>query len=340
MAKTENVFKFAVIRTPQIEEKTSRRTIRFDNQQWVNRIIGLVKGNVTLDDARKRVSHEFMNSSSYFLRAPNWQPFLAHQTEIQSLLKAPANEAEFTSFLNALLKQINPNFNSWNKFVDSTEFKELKQSLWHSYYSNIALINHRPQDRPRIEFWIKFLYFLEKLNGKDSFKELTDTFNNWSLIVPNQLVQAVAIATPTEESEGTPNTPISSTNSMEVKKTIGQLQTVRRQIEQVFHAKLAEASKQEEDQSTPNSGGSKNAKKGPWILTAKEIGAEAAKTLTRLGLSLDAQDATQISALLENREAELESELFKLEHTKQIAFVRGVPVIVRRKDASNDQTKN
>ncbi len=344
--KTEILFKFAVIRNPDIEESTPRRTINFDSHQWVNRITGLATNNVSLEDARRRVSNDFMDSSTYFLRAPNWQPFLARHAEILRFLKISENETQFKSFFNPLLKQINSSFDSLENFIGSKEFKQLKELLWHSYYSNITLIDRRAQDRPVLEFWLRFWHFLERLVAGDDFKELINDFNKWSFAVPNQLVQAVTTED-TKESEqntGSSSIPLSISNKIaDARKAIAQLQATRTQIVKVFHAKLAEVTEKEESEKTkpiPDSGGSISTKKAPWILTAKEIGSDAAKTLERLGISLDTHDATQLSALLERQEAELESEVFKLEYTKRVTLVRGVPVIVRRKDATNDQTED
>ncbi|AWN73168.1 hypothetical protein LEAN103870_05190 [Legionella anisa] len=346
MMKTEILFKFAVIRNPEVEESKPGRTINFESHQWVKRITGLATNNVSLDDARRRVSNDFMDSSTYFLRAPNWQPFLARQAEIQRLLKISENEAQFKSFFNPLLIQINSSFNSLEHFVGSKEFKQLKEQLWHSYYSNVALITRRAQDRPVLEFWLRFWHFLERLVAGDAFKDLINDFNKWSFAVPNQLVRAVKTED-TKESEqqtGSSSIPVSISNKIaETRKTIAQLQATRAQIVKVFHAKLAEVTEKEESEKTkpiPDSGGSTSTRKAPWMLTAKEIGSDAAKALEHLGISLDTHDATQLSALLERQEAELESEVFKLEYTKRVTLVRGVPVIVRRKDASNDQIKD
>ncbi|KTD23002.1 Uncharacterised protein [Legionella lansingensis] len=340
MKKTEILFKFVAIRDPQIEESTSGRTIRFDGgRDWVNRITKLITDNVSLEDARRKISNDFMDSSAYVLRSPRWQLFLVHQAEIQRILKMSENEAQFTSFFTPFLQQIDPNITSLENFVASDVFKRLKESLWHSYYSNIALLDRRPQDRPVLEFWLRFWHFLERLVAQDDFKELIKDFSSWSLVTPNQLVRAVK----TVDTEPLPDTEDSDTSEAarkkiaETRKAIAQLQTTRAQIIKVFHAKLAEDARkaQEENQgrkTIPDSGGSKSRRRALWMLTAKEIGSDAANALDRLGISLDLHDATELDALLENQEAKLESEIFQLQRTKRVTIVRGVPVIVSRKD--------
>ncbi|KTD71867.1 hypothetical protein [Legionella tucsonensis] len=346
MMKTEILFKFVIIRNPEVGESTPGPTINFDGHQWVNRITALTTNDVSLADARRRVSNDFMDSSTYFLRAPNWHPFLVRQAEVQRFLKISENKTQFKSFFNPLLKQINSSFNSLEDFVGSAEFKQLKELLWHSYYSNVALIARRAQDRPVIEFWLRFWHFLERLVVGDDFNDLINDFNKWSFAVPNELVRAVKTedTKESEQNEDSSLIPVSVSNKIaETRKAIAQLQATRTQIVKVFHAKLAEATEKEESEKMkpiPDSGGSISTRKAPWILTAKEIGSDAAKTLERLGISLDIHDATQLSALLERQEAELESEAFKLEYTKRVTLVRGVPVMVRRKEASNDQTKD
>lgn len=349
MMNTENLFKFVAIRTPQAGEESSSSTVSFDHRQWVSRITGLVTEDVSLEDARKRVSNDFMDSSAYFLRSPRMKSFLDFQAEIQRLLKISENETQFKSSFNSLLKQINPNFSSLEDFVASKEFKQLKESLWHSYYSNIALVDRRPQDRPELEFWLRFWHFLERLAAGNDFRDLIKNFNNWSLVAPNQLIRTVKTreaVEPLDDNSEDETSLIISNKIAEARKTIAQLRTTRKHIIKVLHSKLAEAKENdakeeiERAKTTPDSGGSKSDIRAPWMLTVKDIGSDAEKILERFGLSLDAHDATQLSAILERQEAELESVVFKLGHTKRVTLVRGVPVRTHSKDALNGEVKD
>ncbi|HBD9357451.1 TPA: hypothetical protein KLD48_002801, partial [Legionella pneumophila] len=86
MMKTEILFKFVAIRAPQTDGTSASSQISFDSRVWINRIKGLVNDNVSLNDARIRLSNDFMDSSAYVLRARSWQPFLTAQTQIEHLL--------------------------------------------------------------------------------------------------------------------------------------------------------------------------------------------------------------------------------------------------------------
>jgi hypothetical protein len=341
MMTTENLFKFVAIRTPEERDLKTNAIGNFDGNRWINRMLGLVTGDVSLEDARERMSSEFMGSSAYVLRSPDWQAFLMLQEELQRILQVSKDETAFQSSFKSLLTQINSDFISLERFVTSDEFDRLRESLWLSYYSNIALVNRRPQDRPVLEFWLRFWYLLERLMAKDDFETLMQEFNRWKPIVPHQLIQATKTATenkPSESSSG--SIPVERENKIaQIKKAIAQLQATRSQINKVFHLKLSEATEKEgegEIKPIPASGGAQHDLKAPWVLTATEIGTEAVKTLERLDISLTTHDATQISTLLESQVAALESEIFELEHVKRIMFVRGVPVRIRRKDSFNE----
>ncbi|HAT8966620.1 TPA: hypothetical protein JBA93_07840 [Legionella pneumophila subsp. pneumophila] len=348
MMKTEILFKFVAIRAPQTDGTSASSQISFDSRVWINRIKGLVNDNVSLNDARVRLSNDFMDSSAYVLRARSWQPFLTAQTQIVHLLHSVDSSTNFkSSFKQLFVKQIDPNFISFEKFVDSEQFTQFKEALWHSYYSNVALVNRRPQDRPLLEFWLRFWHFLEQLQTGQSFESLIQNFNTWQFVVPNQLIKTDKT---TEETESTVSNNINnasvtlSNKIAETKKSIAQLQATHKKIIKVFHTKLAEAAaktaKEETSEIKPiaNSGGLKKQMNAPWMLTAQEIGNDAVVALEHLGISLNKHDATQIDTLLERREAELENELFALEHTERIVLVRGVPVRVRRRNLANDKS--
>ncbi|HAT1773244.1 TPA: hypothetical protein I8034_002642 [Legionella pneumophila] len=350
MMKTEILFKFVAIRAPQTDETRTSSQITFDGRVWIDRITGLVNDNVSLNDARTRLSNDFMDSSAYVLRARTWQPFLTAQTQIQNLLHDVDSAANFkSSFKQLFVKQIDPNFTSLEKFVDSEQFTQFKEALWHSYYSNVALINRRPQDRPLLEFWLRLWHFLEQLHAGESFESLIQNFNTWQFVVPNQLIKT---AKTTEEAESTVSNNINDASATlsnkiaETKKSIAQLQATHKKIIKVFHTKLAEAAAKTVEEETSeikpiaNSGSLKKRMNAPWMLTAQDIGNDAAVTLEHLGISLIKYDATQIDTLLERREAELENELFALEYTERIVLVRGVPVRVRRRNLANDKTQS
>lgn len=349
MMKTENVFKFVAIRAPQADKGSSRKNLSFERRDWVERIRGLARGNVSLDEARRRLSSEFIDSSAYVLRSPDWQPFLRLQTEIQELLETADNGDDFKSSLEPLLAAVDAGFAPLEHFVGSEAFQQLKTSLWHSYYSNIALVDHRPQDRPLLDFWLRFWHFLERLQAGDDFEVLRHDFERWTLTVPHLLVQSAKTSTAAETSAAVTVSAAAAEHALQVREindSIAHLQAARSQVNQVFHAKLLETAKKAAQEGAmelkplKDAGGANLGISAPWMLTAKEVGNETAKTLENLGIALERHDATEITALLESRQAEWESRLFALEHRERISIVRGVPVRVRRKESGHDETRS
>src|SRR5688572_5897465 len=187
--RTENLFKFVAIRGPEPQAETPA-PVRGPGGTFTAQVRQDAAAGSSLPDARRRRAAEFMDSAEYVMRNPAWKPFLAIETWVRRLLAEISPGEDLRSALTQLLATPLGQTMSLEAFVGGELFKQLKQSLWDSYYCTVILPERRPQDRPRILFWIRFWRLLERLANGEQAPALLAEMSRWTPGVPHILVRS------------------------------------------------------------------------------------------------------------------------------------------------------
>jgi hypothetical protein len=131
------------------------------------------------------------------MRNPEWAPFLAIESWVRRLLAEIGPSEDLRAALAQLLAALLGQVTSLESFVGGDLFRSLMRSLWDSYYCAVVLPERRPQDRPRLIFWIRFFRLLERLVNGEQAPALVAEFDRWQPMVPHLLARGSRKPAPT-----------------------------------------------------------------------------------------------------------------------------------------------
>lgn len=331
MKKTENVFKFVAIRNPK---KSKESSVNFsEDSSFIYTVRRRVDNTRSFEEARLEVATEYINSERYVTRNPWWRKLLPLEPLVVQLLKRASN-SDRTFLIREIERLLSQTLNSrilLQNFVESDTFRQKKQDLWHSYYSNLMLNYRRSQDRETLTFWIKFFELLQHFQNDSKFFSLLQNFDTLRLAVPLELLRRTESVGGDSPASNEDLTSIQQRKRREevqtVKDDIEQLKTAKTEIERVFRAKLqayrAEA-QQRELIGTENLIDSAVEDSPPWRLKADELQNTTRQTLTHYQLEIENSTVPEIKNALGEMIAKKYATLRSLQRVEEVVNVGGV----------------
>jgi hypothetical protein len=298
-----------------------------------------------------------MDSSEYVARNPFWKPFLAAESVARRLLEDARAGVAVEGAVDQFLIHATGSPTTVAAFVASARFGQMRDMLWQSYYSNLALDRRRASDRPRLEFWIRFWHFLERLASGEPVAALAGGFALWRLAVPHELM----LAEPAEPDAGAARPSLPRADLVaEATRLVRELRSARSRVKELLRAKLAASAEPVRGRAavpglsalsapTPlpvtgagpptvirtmkNFGSIKSGdpRIPPWRLSTDELDEATLAALGSLDVDVTRRDGPEIEALLDEAIADAVADLHGLQHVDEIAIVRGVPTRRRRR---------
>ncbi|MER7459964.1 hypothetical protein [Micromonospora sp. NPDC126480] len=357
--KAEDLFKFVAIRTPRATATDSPMSAGSAADTFVARIRAQMTGDVSLPQARTLVANSTMDSDGYVMRDPRWKPFLAVEPQARQLLRDDAVGLPLRPAVDALISTATGVPTVVSEFVESSAFDQMHGTLWHSYYSNLALVDRRAGDRPRLLFWLRFWRFLESLTVGEPEAGSLAGFDRWMPVVPHELMQAEPTKADPDQPPPARVTPRGAKVAAS-RRAVRDLRAARGKVSTVLAAKLAATNVEPSARGrAPVPGNTALSAPTPppanvssaavvttfeamenfgfddefvsWRLAAEDLDSAVLATLEHHHISVTAHDAAEIIAMLDKALAEERSALQSLEQVEHVAIVRGVPVRRKRR---------
>lgn len=339
-------FRFVTLRGPEVLGRQSAPRASFDDSAVPNTpndrsviagIRRLIDQGEPVDEARRRIALQFMESSDYVLRNPLWKPFLGVQSTIQALiaeLRQTGRGGDFAERLDERLGQVlGPDF-SLDAFLDSADFDAMQASLWRSYYANLILETRRAFDRPALVFWIRLFHLLNRIKGSDAVVDLVDRFHAIRPVIPllvaGQTPKRAAMADTATATDAT--AAANAAAIVNARQTIDRLRAISLRLQRRLAEKIATPAQPESaligdtDAETPARSGRES---DPWRFSRDDLPADDQQLLVQQGVILEGQSIQSISARID---AGISRQLDRLrEVSTQTLIVNIGGVLVRRK---------
>lgn len=339
-------FRFVTLRGPEVLGRQSTPRASFDDSAVpstpndrgvIAGIRRLIDQGEPVDEARRRIALQFMESSDYVFRNPLWKPFLGVQSTIQALiaeLRQTGRGSEFAERLDERLRQVlGPDF-SLDAFLDSADFDAMHAALWHSYYANLILETQRAFDRPALVFWIRVFHLLNRIKGDGAVADLVDRFHAIRPVIPLLVAgQAPKRAAMADTAAATDATAAAHAATIaNARQTIDRLRAVNLRLQRRLAEKIATPAQSESaligdtDAETPARSGRES---DPWRFSRDDLPADDQQLLAQQGVILEGQSIQSISARID---AAISRQLDRLrEVSTQTLIVNVGGVLVRRK---------
>lgn len=356
--KNDNIFRFISLRGPDPKKEYQQPVAFLENDNsFVEMIRERVDTEHPFESARVDVATEFMNSERYIMRNADWRGLLrlerriapllreAYGTdsaggileEMEELVETLLGEAHaFREDLEEVFKTVFGQGFDLREFAKGDTFRDMRQDLWHSYYSNAVLHNRRPRDRPIMLFWIRLFELIPTLWDEERFSQVLNSLDTMRPAVPLELLRVEA--TVKEEDAGAEEDkpdPLAEQRAEieKLKNDLEQLLAATEDIRTVYREKRRTAEREQ-----PSSEPIKQRHQGkyddnlpPWRLKPKELNTSTMEVLTANQLSLEHATAPEIIHQLQNLTAEIFSDLDSAHYVEEIVFRRGTFVRVRRR---------
>jgi hypothetical protein len=356
----ENVFRFVSVRPPQTREPDDLRSIEEHTASL--EIVAAVERERSQNDksgaeARRSVGDKIIASSYYFRNHPGWLKFRRGWAEFTRLISNLSDISEVDGFIfeaQRLLGELyggNVELGTW---LESDEFRELKRTLWKSYYANVLSPWRSPSDREEMVFWIRlFRLFDMAMDGQDGYA-------GFAAILPKSrpTVPAVLFRPDPEPPEIESPQPASRLDEriQFLEEEINKLETTRNQVNILYQKKLArsisESNQIETTQATSAAQLSDTAQEQetdkmkdqpeiingadmtdlPWRLSAKEMGEYSGlnAVLESIGLVPEITLVPEAIAKIDEAIAKAIAELVALQQRSEIVSLGSTLAKVRR----------
>jgi len=332
--KAENLFRFVSIRSPlpAVEAPPVTPGLVVPNGNgFLTGVRGRVNNGEPVDQARRAQAAEVMASPVYVTRNPTWTPYLAIEVSVRRLLAEVSPSEDLRAALERLLEAPVGAPVQLDAFVRGDEFAQLKESLWSSFFGVVVLPSRRPQDLPRIGFWLRFLHLLERIASGEQHRELLEEFDRWRPAVPNLVFRAVPAATPEPEPER-PNEWLTERRRQFAAAT-ASLDEVRAAHTHIA-ALVGDRSRAPRQPPSGGADGGVVVGEDDVTLRPEEIDPAVLATLARLGLSPSRVDGVELVARLADRLASSHAEVSSLRRWDEVVTVGSA--LVRRRRTLTD----
>ena len=339
-------FRFVTLRGPEVLGRQSTPRANFDDSAVpstpndrgvIAGIRRLIDQGEPVDEARRRVALQFMESNDYVFKNPLWKPFLGVQSTIQALiaeLRQTGQVSEIAERLDERLRQVlGPDF-SLDAFLDSADFDAMHAALWRSYYANLILDTQRAFDRPALVFWIRLFHLLNQLEDSDAVADLVARFHVIRPVIPLLVAgQAPKRAAMADTDAATDATAAANAATVaNARQTIDRLRAINLRLQRRLAEKIATPAQPESaligdtDAETPARSGRES---DPWRFAPDDLPADDQQLLVQQGVILEGQSIQSISARID---AGISRQLDRLrEASTQTLIVNIGGVLVRRK---------
>lgn len=195
--KQDNVFRFIAIRpavavaddsNTRIVEKAIATTL-LDKIEDAKR-----REYKKHDEAKKLVSQAVVASSDFVGNSNEWHSLTQEFDAIRSLIGQMRNKLEPDSnlFVSGALKSVQNvlgvEFDGIKDCVESSQYRSLKNMIWHSYYALVLDPEFSPSTREQTAFGLKFLALFESASHKDVFAAMIRRLAKIRPEVPKEFV--------------------------------------------------------------------------------------------------------------------------------------------------------
>ena len=358
MNKDDIVFRFIGMRGPD-RTKEYQKPIAFleNDNSFVEMIREWVDNERSFESARVEVATEFMNSERYVMHNADWRGLVRLERRIAALLREAHGTASaggilgemeefvetllgeargFREELEKILKSVFGQEFDLKQFADGDTFRDMRQDLWHSYYSNAILHNRRPQDRSIMLFWVRLFELIPTLWDEERFTQVLNSLDTMRPAVPQELLR-VEVAEQDEDTETDDDEadPLAEQRAEieKLRNELEQLQAATANVRAVYREKRREANREQtlSQPIEPKRPGEYDDNPPPWRLKPEELNTSTLEILAANQLSLERATAPEIIHQLQNRTAETFSDLDSAQYVEEIVFRRGTFVRVRRR---------
>ena len=346
--KQRNPFRFVALRGPEVQGPQSTPRASFDDSSVPNTpndrgviagIRRLIDQGEPVDEARRRIALQFMESNDYVFRNPLWKPFLAVQSTLQALIagfRQTGRGSDFAERLDERLRQVLGGDFALDVFLDSADFDAMQASLWRSYYANLILDTRRAFDRPVLVFWIRLFHLLNRIKGDGDVGELVDRFDGIRPVIPllvaGRTPKRAAMADTFAATEA--SAAANAASLANARQSIDRLRAINARLNLRLAQKLATPQQPESAlASVGDTDADASARSGresdPWRFSRDDLSADDQQLLKQQGVILEGQSIQSISARID---AGISLQLDRLrEASTQTLIVNIGGVLVRRK---------
>jgi hypothetical protein len=265
---------------------------------------------------------------------------MQHQGRAERLLADARRTLDASAFrqdLQALMGTVfGPGFNL-EQFVESRAFVELRRDFWHSYYSNLVLVTRRPQDRPGLLVWIRLFELLPGAFDQETFAQRVQELETARLVIPHELAP---VQEPVRET-GEPGPDAGQADqerrlrvealSSELARLQSALTDVRAAYRERLFAAEAEEPAPDADGRERPSGNEDSDREPPWQLSEENLQPDTHEVLRNLRFSVRQATAPVIVDALQNRVAQVHSQLYHARRVDEVVYRRGAFIRARRK---------
>ncbi len=329
--KAENLFRFVAVRSPApiIEKPVLPGMTVPPGNGFVTAVRAQADSGAPLEDTRRRVAGEFMDSSAYLSRNTAWAPFLATEGQARRAVAEPGPDLGAT--LERLLEAVLGGPTDVETFVRSEGFGDLREALWSSFLSTAVLPRRRPQDADRLVFWLRFLWLCERLAGGGAQQTLLEEFDKRLPSVPNVLTRTSPAAAPPAPQ---PDERLVERRRQFAAATahLDEVRTAHTHLSELVAARLDSPRQPEEN--SPNGG--VVAGDGDLMLRPEEISPPVLATLRRLGLAVSRVDALDLVSELEVQLGTAHAAVSSLRRLDEVALT-GSALVRRRRVLSTEE---
>ena len=344
--KQRNPFRFVALRGPEVLGRQSTPRASFDDSAVpitpsvpgvIAGIRRLIDQGEPVDEARRRIALQFMESSDYVFRNPLWKPFLAVQSTLQALiaeLRQTGRGNDVAERLDERLRQMLGGDFALDVFLDSADFEAMQASLWRSYYANLILETRRAFDRPALVFWIRLFLLLNHIKDNGAVADLVDRFDAIRPVIPllvaGQTPKRAALADTAAATDAT--AAANAATVANARRTIDRLRAINLRLHQRLAEKIATPA-QPESALVGDTDAHASARSGresdPWRFSRDDLSTDDQQLLRQEGVILEGQPIQSISARID---AVISRQLDRLrEASTQTLIVNIGGVLVRRK---------
>ena len=176
--KSDNVFRFVTIRPPRKSNEAQLQIIaEQDAEEAAREFDSAVQkrvrsDNVNMEEAQRNHAKAVFASSQYFRNSREWIKWAEHKPAVMSHLINAAERGlkRYKDDTALLLKIIYAQDLDIADFVNDMRFKEMRRSIWTSFYSVAIHPEEHIDDLAEIEEWIRFASLLSSVLKESEFK--------------------------------------------------------------------------------------------------------------------------------------------------------------------------
>lgn len=214
--KADELFRYVAIRPPSLSQESSVYTPTENAiaDTTIRKIDEKINAGIESTKARQETGYEMVKSDRYYKNNPLWKNLSLYWVDANNIVKVVSRTGNRDEFLDLtyhlfkkafkekdhednlgniieLLQEALGDYVFLARFVKSEDFKNLKDSIWTSYFSTVLIQDDLLANREETISWIRFLYLLEiAVQEEIDFKNVAKKIKHVRPTVPINMIKS------------------------------------------------------------------------------------------------------------------------------------------------------